>query len=151
MKILRSWRVAAVLAALLTAAAPPVSAEQSIPTSHRVEIRQFKFVPETLEVAPGDTITWVNLDIVPHTVTALDASWDSANLDPDMEWSTSVSASMSGEYFCKYHPSMLGEFEIARAQFSEAMAKSVPGSRSTRRDLPDLDRTDTGTALTSRM
>ena len=108
----QSWRVAAVLAALLTAAAPHASAEQTAPTAHRVEIRQFKFVPETLDVTPGDTVTWVNLDIVPHTVTAIDESWDSANLNPDMEWSTTVTASMPGDYFCKYHPSMLGMFGV---------------------------------------
>ena len=121
----QSWRAAAVLAALLTAAAPHGSAEQTAPTVHRVEIGQFKFVPETLDVAPGDTITWINLDIVPHTVTALDGSWDSANLNPDMEWSTIVAPSMSGDYFCRYHPSMIGLFRIKIRQISEVMTKSV--------------------------
>jgi plastocyanin len=37
---------------------------------HQVSIEGMKFVPETVEVAPGDTVTWTNKDFVPHTVSA---------------------------------------------------------------------------------
>ncbi len=33
-----------------------------------------KFVPERLEVAAGDRITWTNRDFVPHSVTATTAT-----------------------------------------------------------------------------
>ena len=32
-----------------------------------VEITGFKFVPERPALVPGDIVTWVNKDIVPHT------------------------------------------------------------------------------------
>lgn len=139
MEQLSSWRVAAVLAVLLAAAAPLASVEQAASTAHRVEIRQFKFIPETLDVAPGDTITWVNLDFVPHTVTALDGNWDSAIMDPNAEWTTTVSPSMSGDYFCKYHPSMMGMFGISIPLTSNAMTKS------------DQDPRNGSTSLTKRL
>jgi plastocyanin len=36
-----------------------------------VEIREFKFEPETLTVHEGDTVVWKNDEIVPHTATAV--------------------------------------------------------------------------------
>lgn len=112
MEILHSWRAAAVLAVMLAVASPYGWAGESEPATHRVEIRQFKFVPETLNVKPGDAIVWVNIDIVPHTVTALDGSWDSGNIDIEAEWHTIVVASMSGKYYCRYHPAMTGAVGI---------------------------------------
>ena len=82
---LSSRVIAAVMAVMVTAAPPLVAVgQEATGTRHRVEIQQFRFVPEAIEVKPGDTIVWVNLDIVPHTVTATDTdtSWDSGNLDP---------------------------------------------------------------------
>jgi len=46
-------------------------------TAHIIEIRDFVFSPISVEVKAGDTITWTNFDIVPHTATAIDHSWDS--------------------------------------------------------------------------
>ena len=49
----------------------------SPPRQHIVEIRDFGFHPERTLISPGDTIVWINRDIVPHTVTAGDGSWGS--------------------------------------------------------------------------
>src|SRR5204862_476961 len=38
--------------------------------THTVEIRGMEFHPAELTVAVGDTIVWINRDIVPHTATA---------------------------------------------------------------------------------
>ena len=125
MTVWQPWRVAAVAAGLLAAAALAGSAETPMPRTHRVEIRQFQFVPDVLAVAPGDTIDWINLDIVPHTVTALDGSWDSQNLDAGAQWSTEVVASMSGAYFCRYHPSMVAVFMIGKAKQTKTASDQV--------------------------
>lgn len=125
MKILQSWRVEVVLAAVLVVAAQLGPAVHAEATTHRVEIQKFKFVPETLDVRPGDTIVWVNLDVVPHTVSALDKSWDSGNIDYEAEWSTTVTAEMSGSYYCRYHPSMKGALGAGTSQSSKStMSKS---------------------------
>ena len=65
--------IAAALAAAITAApvSPAAGADR-----HVFEIVKFKFVPAQLQVAAGDTIVWVNKDIVPHTITSTDKSWD---------------------------------------------------------------------------
>ena len=46
-------------------------------STHVIEIHKMKFQAGMLNVKIGDTVTWVNKDIVPHTATANDKSWDS--------------------------------------------------------------------------
>lgn len=70
------WRVRllmplAVLGAVLSAcggddAEPTPSGAGSAPGE--VEIRNFEFMPETVTVAAGTTVTWTNRDDAPHTV-----------------------------------------------------------------------------------
>jgi plastocyanin len=45
-----------------------------------------KFVPERLEVAAGDRITWTNRDFVPHSVTGKAAGIESGDLAESKSW-----------------------------------------------------------------
>lgn len=74
--------------------------------THRVEIRQFKFVPGQLSVKQGDTIIWTNQDIVPHTATADDKSWDTGKLKKGQSESIVVLDSTGNSYFCRFHRHM---------------------------------------------
>ena len=47
-----------------------VSADQRKAKTHTITIEGMRFQPEVLTVSPGDTIVWVNKDIVPHTATS---------------------------------------------------------------------------------
>ncbi len=78
------------------------------PARHIVEIRSFEFHPETLVVSPGDTVVWVNRDIVPHTATADDESWGSEDLDTDESWEFEVQGEGLQSYYCVLHPLMTG-------------------------------------------
>jgi plastocyanin len=67
-----------------------------------------KFVPERLEVAAGDRITWTNRDFVPHSVTAKAAGIESGDLAESKSWT--LVARKPGEiaYLCRLHPVMHG-------------------------------------------
>src|SRR3712207_496669 len=52
------------------AEAPAESTTPAPNSTTTVEIRNNAFVPAQLNVAPGTTVTFVNRDTVPHTVTA---------------------------------------------------------------------------------
>lgn len=86
------------------ACAPTMSAAET----HIVEINGFSFSPSVLDVAVGDTVTWINNDVVPHTATAGDGSWDSGSLDQGEEWSLVVENAGSADYICTFHPQMTG-------------------------------------------
>jgi len=92
----------------------PVKVGDPLSQRHVVEIRNLEFTPKDLVVAPGDTITWVNYDLVPHTVTADDESWDSGLVGAQGQWQTVVQADTHTTYFCRYHPSMTARLRIVR-------------------------------------
>ena len=65
-----------------------------------------KFLPERLEVAASDTVTWTNKDLVPHTVTAAGAGIESGNIAPGGSWKHVVQQRGEVDYLCRYHPAM---------------------------------------------
>ena len=67
-----------------------------------------KFVPERLEVAAGDRITWTNRDIVPHTVTAKSAGIESGELAQGKSWTYVARKPGEIAYICRLHPVMHG-------------------------------------------
>ncbi len=109
------WTATVIAVAVLVGTTlPPITAADSLSQRHVVEIRDLKFTPKELTVAPGDTITWINHDLVPHTVTADDDSWDSGFVGAQGEWQIVVQAGMPTTYFCRYHPSMTARLQIVR-------------------------------------
>ena len=97
-KNLMNLIVAAFVAAIfLTLASTSWAAE---PRRVVVEIRGFKFVPQRPALAPGDIVVWINKDIVPHTVTAKDGSWDSEIIEVGKQWQTTIAPDMATNYFC---------------------------------------------------
>lgn len=71
-----------------------------------------KFSPERLEVAAGDTVTWTNRDLVPHTVTAAGAGLESGNIAPGASWKFTARRSGTIDYLCRYHPGMKAEVVV---------------------------------------
>ena len=79
---------------------------------HQIKILKFQFEPPTLDVKPGDQITWTNHDIVPHTATAMGGSWDTGHLEQGDSKTVTVTNSMAADYFCQYHPSMKAKLRL---------------------------------------
>jgi len=80
--------------------------------SHRVTIRAFTYQADPVNVARGDTVVWVNADMVPHTVTARDGTWDSRSLTPNASWRLVPEAVGRHQYFCVFHPNMEGTLVV---------------------------------------
>jgi plastocyanin len=79
---------------------------------HIVEIRGLEFSPAFIDASPGDTITWINKDVMPHTATSDDGAWDSGNIAAGAEYTLSVKSDFAGGYTCTYHPTMTGEISV---------------------------------------
>ena len=77
-----------------------------------VAIGNFAFTPATLNVKVGTTVTWVNHDDVPHTVTADDKRFSSQALDTDDHFSHRFDAPGTYPYFCAVHPHMTGRIIV---------------------------------------
>jgi len=101
------------VAGTVTAAMAALPAQsQGMGELHEVEIKNFKFSPDMLEVKVGDTIRWTNKDRAPHDATALDGSWNTILLRRDDSAEVKVVAGMSADYFCSIHPNMLASIKL---------------------------------------
>jgi plastocyanin len=60
----------------------------------------------------GDTVTWQNLDAVPHTVTLDDGSVD-GRVSAGASFSHAFMAAGTFPYHCTVHPSMTGTITIS--------------------------------------
>ena len=67
-----------------------------------------KFVPERLEVAAGDRITWTNRDFLPHSVTAKAAGIESGDLAEGKSFTYVAKRQGEIAYICRLHPVMHG-------------------------------------------
>ena len=79
---------------------------------HRVVMKAVDFAPKQITVRVGDTVEWVNEDIVAHTATARDRSWD-VNVLTKRSGRMTMQAPGTVSYFCRYHPNMRGEIVVA--------------------------------------
>jgi plastocyanin len=76
------------------------------PKTHTVAIEGMRFLPEVLTVAPGDTIVWVNKDLVPHTASSEAGGFDSQMIEAGKSWTYTVRKKGDLAYICTYHPTM---------------------------------------------
>lgn len=80
--------------------------------SHKVAIREFQFAPAALSVRTGDTISWTNHDILPHTATGETPGMDSGSMDTGKVWRYVAVTKGDFSYKCAFHPTMVGTIEI---------------------------------------
>jgi amicyanin len=80
----------------------------------KVSIDNFVFDPKELVVTAGATVTWVNADDVPHTVTSKAAPplFDSKTLHTDDKFWFEFKTPGTYDYFCKAHPYMTGKVVV---------------------------------------
>ena len=77
-----------------------------------VAIDGMRFVPATLAVRPGDHVTWVNKDLVPHTVTARDGRFDSKAIAAGASFAWTATGRGRIDYACLYHPTMVATLTL---------------------------------------
>ena len=105
--------LAAIGVLALAGATAPSRPAEPIPRRHVVEIRGMAFHPEVLKVRRGDTVVWINRDIVPHTATATRKSgWDTGTLVQGESGQYVASHEGEDPYSCKLHPVMLGKLIV---------------------------------------
>jgi plastocyanin len=85
---------------------------KTAPRRHVVEISGFGYEPASVEVAPGDTIVWVNRDVVPHTATAVDGGWDTGSIAAGESWSGVLPVGAESVYTCAFHPGMKARIRL---------------------------------------
>ncbi len=108
-KQLRRAAIAMIIAVAVTASA---SCTRRATRSYVITMATVGFQPAELVVDRGDTIVWKNEDIIPHTATARDGSWDSKSIDAGASWRYVADKSGRYSYYCVFHPNMQGTIEV---------------------------------------
>ncbi len=78
---------------------------------HQIEISGFTFIPKKLSVSAGDTITWINKDIVPHNI--IDSTHQTT-ISPDLAIGEKYTFVVKNPmlYQCGLHPTMKGKLSL---------------------------------------
>lgn len=79
--------------------------------AHTIVIDGVAYSPAVLTVKRGDTVTWVNKDPFPHTVTAK-GSFDSKDIAAGAKWKYVARKPGTYDYVCTYHPNMKGVLKV---------------------------------------
>ena len=81
----------------------------------RIEIKDFAFNPQTITVKSGEKVTWINRDEEPHTIVSVGKQFKkSTALDTDQEFTITVGAPGTYDYFCSVHPKMTGTIVVEK-------------------------------------
>ena len=94
-------------AALLVLCVAPTRAE-----TLRVEISKLVFMPAQISAHVGDTIEWVNADVIAHTATARSKDFD-VMIAPNKTTRQVLSKAGAFDFFCRFHPNMRGHIDVA--------------------------------------
>jgi plastocyanin len=73
-----------------------------------IEMTKFSFIPAELSIRAGDSIVFVNRDLVPHTATADDGTFDTGTLRQDERKEIVFPAAGAFSYICRFHRHMTG-------------------------------------------
>ena len=82
------------------------------PAQHTVVIDASAFTPSQLVVHAGDTVVWVNRDLVAHTATATSGRFDSQVIAPGKSWSWQPVDPGEVDYHCSLHPTMTATLTV---------------------------------------
>jgi len=104
MKRIAAFVIFAMLASPVFAADAP---------ANEISIKEYMFMPATLNVTTGAKVTWVNHDDVPHTIVDTDKAFHSAALDTDDTYSFTFTKPGTYHYFCTLHPKMVATIVVA--------------------------------------
>ena len=77
----------------------------------QVTIDKLVFAPADLNAKVGDTIEWVNKDVLAHTATATNGAWNVVT-GPTQSGRVVLKKAGAVDYFCKYHPNMKGRVVV---------------------------------------
>ena len=99
------WAIALAGALMLGVAAIPARAD-----TITVTIEKLVFSPADIKAKVGDTVEWVNKDVLAHTAT-VKGGWD-VMIPAKKTASLVLKKAGAVEYYCRFHPNMKGHITV---------------------------------------
>jgi len=79
----------------------------------QIRIANIAFEPAKVTARVGDTVQWINDDILAHTATARNSAFDVMIL-PHAKAGVVLKAPGVVDYYCKFHPNMIGHIAVLK-------------------------------------
>lgn len=96
-----------IAAALLLGASIPAHA-----ATIQITMENLVISPAETSAKVGDTIEWVNKDILAHTATARNGDWD-VTMPPKKTVTLVLKKTGTIDYYCRFHPNMKATLTVA--------------------------------------
>jgi plastocyanin len=94
---------------------------------------KYTFVPGTLQVTVGTTVTWKNGSDAAHTVTADDDSTNSGTINPTASYTQTFNTTGVFAYHCQIHSYMHGTIAVLAAAQSPTATQTPPSTDAVQR------------------
>jgi plastocyanin len=95
-----------------TAASPKPAAPKPVARVRRTIIKNISYLQPKISVAVGTTIEWTNNDPLPHSVTAVDKSFNSGLIQPGKTYRHTFTKAGTFNFYCMPHPFMKGVITV---------------------------------------
>ena len=79
----------------------------------QIKMAEIAFASAQVSAHVGDTIEWMNDDIVAHTATARNGDWD-VMVQPNGKASVTLKSAGTIDYYCRLHPNMGGSIAVSQ-------------------------------------
>jgi plastocyanin len=104
--------IAALSVAILGGMGGSIAAAADTADPTKVVVKDFMFMPMSLTVKAGSTVTWVNMDDEPHTVVSNTRLFRSGALDTKETFSYKFTETGTYHFTCSIHPRMVGTIVV---------------------------------------
>ena len=89
------------------------SAPEAASSATKVDIKDFKYGPDAIEVKRGSKISFTNEDTAKHTATSKpQGTFDSGDISKGQTKPVTFEKAGTFDYFCVYHPTMAGKVTV---------------------------------------
>jgi plastocyanin len=78
----------------------------------QITIDKLVYTPAEVSAKVGDTVEWINKDVIAHTATARNGDWD-VMIGPSKTVRIVLKKAGAVDYFCKFHPNMKARVTVA--------------------------------------
>ena len=102
----RGCNLPVVAALLFGTMAAPARAE-----TIQITMTNLVIAPSEVSARVGDTIEWINKDVLVHTATARNGDFD-VTLPPKKTVSLVLKKSGTVDYYCRFHPNMKASLDV---------------------------------------
>lgn len=86
----------------------PIAEKPRVAATKRVVIKNISYTQTKIQITVGTTVEWTNNDPLPHSVTAVDKSFNSGLIQPGKTYRHTFTKAGTYNFYCIPHPFMKG-------------------------------------------